>query len=110
MDTPTTLQAQKPRELYSRQDLTRLINPGSIAIIGASATSGSFGYRTVENTGFGYSGKVYPINPKHAEILGHKCYASIEDLPATPDRVVLSVARRQALPLLERCAKLGVRS
>ncbi|MBI4190405.1 MAG: acetate--CoA ligase family protein [Betaproteobacteria bacterium] len=108
MDTPTTLQAQKPRGLYSRQELTRLINPRSIAIIGASATPGSFGYRSVENTGFGYSGKVYPINPKHVEILGHKCYASIEDLPEAPDCVVLSVAREQVLPLVERCAKLGV--
>ncbi len=96
------------RGLYSAADLERLIHPGSIAIIGASATPESFGYRSIANTGFGYAGRVYPINPKHENILGRKCYPGIEDLPEVPDCVVLSVPRRQVVALVERCAALGV--
>ena len=99
---------QLPRTLYDANDLTRLIRPRSVAVIGASATPGSFGYRTVQNCSFGFTGKVYPINPKHAEILGHTCYPDIESLPEVPDSVVLSVPSDLALPIIEQCAALGV--
>lgn len=108
MDTARPFEALPSRGLYGKKELTRLINPRSIAIIGASATPGSFGYRSVENTGFGYEGRVYPVNPRHIEILGHRYYSDIEHLPETPDCVVLSVPREQVLPLVEQCAALGV--
>ncbi len=97
-----------PRELYGTKELSRLIRPRSIAVVGASATPGSFGYRTLQNTAFGYTGKVYPINPRHDSILDRTCYPSIESLPEAPDCVVLSVPSAQALPIVEQCAALGV--
>lgn len=96
------------RELYGTEALQRLIRPRSVAVIGASNTPGTFGYRTVQNCSFGYSGKVFPINPKHAEILGHACYPDIDSLPEVPDSVVLSVPAEQAPALIEKCAALGV--
>jgi predicted CoA-binding protein len=107
-DNPADLHAVAPRELYGAKELSRLVRPRSIAVIGASATPGSFGYRTLQNTAFGYTGNVYPINPKHGEILGRACYPTIESLPEVPDCVVLSVAAAQALPIVEQCAALGV--
>ncbi|MCC7485980.1 MAG: CoA-binding protein, partial [Burkholderiales bacterium] len=97
-----------PRALYGARELTRLLRPRSVAVIGASATPGSFGYRTIENCSFGYAGRVYPINPKHGEILGHRCFASVESLPEVPDCVVLSVPAAQTLQTIEQCAALGV--
>ena len=103
------LHAYARRELYGAKELSRLVRPRSIAVIGASATPGSFGYRTLQNTAFGYTGKVYAINPKHrGEILGRACYPTIESLPEVPDCVVLSVPAAQALPIVEQCAALGV--
>ena len=96
------------RRLYTAQQMQRLIRPRSVAVIGASNTPGTFGYRTVQNCSFGFTGKVYPINPRHAEILGHACYADIESLPETPDSVVLSVPGDQVLGIVEKCAALGV--
>jgi acyl-CoA synthetase (NDP forming) len=96
------------RELYGTQALQRLIRPRSVAVIGASNTPSTFGYRTVQNCSFGYTGKVFPINPKHAEILGHACYPDIDSLPEVPDSVVLSVPAEQAPALIEKCAALGV--
>lgn len=108
LDQPEHLRASGPRALYGQKELARLIRPRSIAVIGASATPGSFGYRTLQNTAFGYTGNVYAVNPKHREILGRACYPTIESLPEVPDCVVLSVPREQALPLIEQCAALGV--
>lgn len=85
MDLSFSAHPSAPRELYGVKELSRLLRPRSVAVIGASATPGSFGYRTLQNTTFGYTGKVYPINPKHGEILGRACYPTIESLPEMPD-------------------------
>jgi len=77
-------------------------------VVGASSTPGSFGCRTLENTAFGYTGKVYAINPRHDEILGRPCFPTLQSLPQVPDCVVLSVPGNQALSLVEECASLGV--
>jgi acyl-CoA synthetase (NDP forming) len=100
--------AQAPRALYGTSELSRLIRPRSVAVVGASNTPGAFGYRTVQNCSFGYSGKVFPINPRHAEILGHTCYSDLESLPEVPDSVVLCVPAEQAMGIVEKCAALGV--
>lgn len=102
----TTVSAR--RALYGAKDLSRLIRPRSVAVVGASATPGSFGYRTLQNTQFGYTGKVFPINPKHTEILGYTCYPDIDSLPEVPDCVVLSVPAAHILPTVEQCADMGV--
>ena len=96
------------RELYGNKDLSRLLRPHSIAVVGASATPGSFGHRTLENISIGYIGKIYPINPKYPVLMGHKCYPSIDDLPDVPDCVVVAVAAEQVLPIVEKCAAMGV--
>jgi len=108
LDNGPSVQVSARRELYGAKELSRLLRPRSVAVIGASATPGSFGYRTLQNTAFGYTGDVYPINPKHREILGRACYPTIESLPQVPDCVVLSVPAAQALPIVEQCAAMGV--
>lgn len=60
-------------------------NPTSVAVIGASAESGKVGYTVVNNIiKSGYSGKIYPINPKGGVIQGHDAYKSILDCPEAP--------------------------
>ncbi len=90
-------------ELFGRKELGRLINPASIAVIGASESAGSFGARTMENLAT-FSGKLLPINPKRDSIFGHKAYPTIEDLPIVPDAVVISVPQEQVADLVRRCA------
>jgi hypothetical protein len=55
--SPETFQ----RDLYGTKDLVRLVRPRSIAIVGASPTPGSFGYRTIQNAQLGYTGAIYPV-------------------------------------------------
>jgi acetate---CoA ligase (ADP-forming) len=94
-------------ELFGRKELTRLINPASIAVIGASESPGSFGARTMENLAT-FEGKLFPINPKRPEIFGHKAYTTIEELPEIPDAVVISVPQEQVTDLVKRCAAKGI--
>jgi len=98
----------KWRPPYGLQELSRLINPASVAVVGASPTAGSFGKRTLENIAIGYAGEVYAINPRHEQIGDVRCYTSIRHTPKVPDCVVLAVAREQVQSILEECADLGV--
>jgi acyl-CoA synthetase (NDP forming) len=91
------------RSLYSAADLTRLINPGVVAVVGASETRGSFGERTLSNMS-GFSGKVFAINPKYQTLLGRPCVPSRADLPESPDCVVLCVARPMVEGMIEGAA------
>ena len=53
----------------------KFYDPKSVAVIGASATKGKVGYSVMNNLiKDGYKGKIFPINPKSEEILGHKAY------------------------------------
>lgn len=94
-------------ELFGRKELHRLIDPRSVAVIGASETPGSFGSRTLDNIQIGYTGKVFPINPRYESIAGLKCYKALEDLPEVPDCVVVIVPGHQVESLVNRAAAMG---
>jgi len=76
----------------SRQDMKRLFEPASIAIVGASANPDKIGYKVVENIlAGGYRGRVLPVNPKGGTILGVEARASIADLETDVDAAVIVV-------------------
>jgi acyl-CoA synthetase (NDP forming) len=91
------------RALYGADDLRRLINPGTVAIVGASETRGSFGERTLSNMA-AFTGKVFAINPKYQTLLGRPCVPSLPDMPESPDCVVLCVARPMVESMIEAAA------
>jgi len=92
-----------------RTDLQRLFNPRSIALIGASAETGSISGQPLNLLiKRGYPGKLYPINPKYPELLGHKCYPSVDALPEAPDIAIILVNAKLAVRMLEACGKKGV--
>jgi len=84
--------------------LQRLIEPAVIAVVGASDTAGSFGQRTLANLA-GFTGRVYGVNPKYAQVGGRACVPTLRDLPETPDAVVLCVARTLVEPALCEAAR-----
>lgn len=68
-----------------------LIQPSSIAVIGASNNVQKPGGKVLQNLLSGtFEGPIYPVNPKEAEVQGLKSYASVEDLPPT-DLAVLAI-------------------
>jgi acyl-CoA synthetase (NDP forming) len=86
--------------------LERLLAPRSIAVMGASQRP-SAGRALIESLELlGFEGEVYPINPRYEDILGHRCYASLSELPASPDVVAYCISQTAAVesfPDLARC-------
>lgn len=73
-------------------DLSRLLAPRSVAIVGASPTPGALGNSVLRNLErHGYAGAIHLINPKRDEIDGRPCLKSIGDLPEGVDAAVLAI-------------------
>ncbi len=63
-------------------DISALLEPRSLAVIGASSKPEKSGHVLLKSIIINnYQGKIYPINPHAEEILGHKAYPSIMDVP-----------------------------
>jgi acyl-CoA synthetase (NDP forming) len=90
------------RRIYTRADLVRLVEPGSIAIVGASPTAGSFGALTLANLRQ-YAGRIHLVNSKYASIGGIPCRRSLADLPESPDCVVIAVSRESVESVVHEC-------
>ncbi len=91
-------------------EFDRFFNPKSVAVIGATPTSGKIGNMIIENLfSEGYKGKVYFVNPNYKEILGMPCYPSVIDCPEAPDMVVIVVPANLVAGVLEETGKKGVR-
>lgn len=91
--------------------LENLLNPKSIAIVGASNHPGRIGGMPIELLKtFGYQGKIYPINPKYEEVFGIPCWPDIESVKQEVDLVVLAIGAKDVLPMLKRCHAQGVKS
>lgn len=89
--------------------MEKFFYPDSTALIGASATPGKIGYSILDSlVNHEFKGEVYPVNPSRDEILGKKCYKSLEDIGKTVDLVVVCVDVLQTPALMETCAKLGI--
>ncbi|HXW02300.1 MAG TPA: acetate--CoA ligase family protein, partial [Candidatus Nitrosotenuis sp.] len=89
--------------------MEKFFTPQSVALIGASATPGKIGNSVLDSLAkHDYKGQVYPINPKAEEILGLKCYPSLEAISSPIDLVVVCVDLSVTPPILESCAKKGI--
>jgi acetyltransferase len=92
-------------------DLTPLLAPRSIAVIGASDRAGNLGGTAVVFLRkFGFQGPVWPVNSAQAVVAELPCYARLEDLPAVPDLAILAVPAPAVLGVLKECVAAGVPS
>ncbi len=91
------------------RSMRRIMNPASIAVIGASAEEGKIGYAVVRNIiDGGYRGQVHPINPRAPEIQGLKAYAAIGDVPGEVDVAVFAIPAAAVAGALEQAGQKGV--
>ncbi len=96
---------------HSRKTLEALFAPKSVAVIGASTKPDSLGRAVFKNILFhGYTGVVYPVNPKAKSILGVKAYPSVLDIPDEIDLAVIIVPAIAVANVLEECGRKGVRA
>jgi acyl-CoA synthetase (NDP forming) len=87
---------------FSWRDLTPLIAPRSVAIVGASQRGADVnlareprGNRVIRNLKtFGFEGRIVAVNPKYSEVMGCPCYPDIASIPEPVDCVVSAVPNR----------------
>ncbi|MBK5093039.1 MAG: CoA-binding protein [Actinobacteria bacterium] len=93
------------------EQLSHLFDPRTIAVIGASNTKMKWGYIVPANIlAGGYKGKFYPVNPHDEEILDHKVFKSVKDIPGEVDLAVVTVPAPAVIPVVKECVEKGVKS
>jgi acetyltransferase len=83
--------------------------PKGIAVVGATLEPYHGGRHLVENLTRGYQGVIYPVNPKHSEILGLKCYSRVSEIEGPLDVALIFVPAKAVPQVLEDCVTRGVR-
>ena len=99
---------EKPptRQRFSQSDILaamqRIMNPRSVAVIGASAEDGKIGNSVMKNLiNGGYQGAIFPIHPKADEILGRKAYASVLNVAEEIDVAVFAIPAKFCAAAME---------
>ena len=89
--------------------LDKFFQPESIAVVGASPKENSIGRILVENLKKdGFPGRLYPINPKHSEILGIPAFPSVTAVGAAIDLAIVAVPIQGVPEIMQECARAKV--
>src|ERR1700716_1448478 len=87
-----------------------LLDPKAIAVVGASQRAGR-GTNVITNLReHGFGGEIFAVNPRYQDVLGYPCFASVRDLPASVDCLVVAVAADAACETLEQAYSRGIRA
>lgn len=92
-------------------DLSAVLAPESVAIVGASDDIRKWGGSALRNLlDGGFAGTIYPVNPRGGVYFGVQAYPSLADLPEAPDLALVAVGGKQVKGLVEECGQRGVRA
>ncbi|WP_290371837.1 acetate--CoA ligase [uncultured Parasutterella sp.] len=90
--------------------LDKIMRPRSIAVIGASTKEHTIGSDIMKRLlEYGYTGKIYPINPKDSEIHGLKAYQSVLDVADDIDMALIVINAKYVLSVIDQCHQKGVK-
>lgn len=118
-DIELTLNLEEQEEYAKRQayrehvarsaGVRRIVYPRSVAVIGASRDPETIGGKVFRNLLFsGFSGTVFPVNPRTSSVGGVMSYPTVEHVPGDVDVAVIIVPAEQVLDVIDQCAKKGV--
>ena len=91
------------------EQLRRICNPESVALVGASDKEGSFGRLFLEGLRDAGCRRIYPVNPKREEILGITAYPGISAVPGEIDLAILLTPTGVVLDLVKECVAKQVK-
>ena len=83
-------------------------NPAGIALLGATANEKKGGFSILKNLMTGFSGHIYPVNPRYTEINGLLCYANINQVPDPVDMAIIFVPAPVVPEVVQACADRGI--
>jgi len=97
--------------LTRANNLSALLSPNSVALVGASDDVTRIGGRPLRYLREGgFAGGIYPVNPKRETVQGLKAYASMSALPETPDVAILAVPAASTVQAVRECAERNVKA
>jgi len=88
--------------------LDEIFHPKSIAIVGASSSQQETGW-VARLLSSGYSGHLYPVNPRATEINGLKAYPTVNDIPSPVDYAIFNIPARLTPQVMKECAAKRVK-
>jgi acetyltransferase len=92
-------------------EISKILQPKSLALFGASNALSKPGGVILRNLVEGpFQGRVIPINPKHAEILGLPVYSSLDAVAEAPELAVIATPAQTVPGILEQCGRRGITS
>ena len=95
----------------ARAAVAPFLCPGSIALVGASDKRASIGGLLLANLlASGFTGPVYPVNPRHQVIQGVTAYPDLASCPEPPDLAVVAVPAPLVAGVIDQAGRLGVRA
>ncbi len=90
-------------------NLRPILAPDSLAVVGASRTPGTIGHEIVASlVRCGYTGAVYPVNPRAKAICAIPAFADIEAIPVPVDQAIIVVPKELVQGVVEGCARKGI--
>jgi acetyl coenzyme A synthetase (ADP forming)-like protein len=103
--------AERRDQIAVAASLHPLLEPASVAVIGASRDAASIGRRVLRAlVEAKFAGRIHPVNPNAAELDGLRCYGSIGEVPHGVDLAVVAVPSDRVLGVVDACAAAGVKS
>ncbi len=92
------------------KSLKYIFEPKSVAVIGASAFTGTVGNAIFSNIlQSNFNGPVYPVNPKYDSIMSVKAYADVVSIPYSVDLAVICVPKNAVEGVMIDCAEKGIK-
>ncbi len=114
VDALIVLTEPKPKKSEAKLatgGLEKFFEPQSVAVIGASQTPHKAGNDVIQNIlANEFAGKLFLVNPRGGEILGHKVYKSIQDLPESVDLAVIILPAAATPEAIRNCAAKGAKA
>ncbi len=91
------------------RDLSSILAPRSVAVIGASRDAGKVGHAIFRNVLEDFQGVVYPVNPSAQAIRGVRAYPSVLEVADPVDLAIIIVPAPRVAAVLDECGSKGVR-
>jgi acetate---CoA ligase (ADP-forming) len=114
VDALIVLKEPKPKKSEAKLatgGLEKFFEPQSVAVIGASQTPHKAGNDVIQNIlANEFAGKLFLVNPRGGEILGHKVYKSIQDLPESVDLAIIILPAAATPEAIRNCAAKGAKA
>jgi acetyl coenzyme A synthetase (ADP forming)-like protein len=91
--------------------LEAMLRPRALAVVGVSSREESLSGKLLGNLlAAGFTGRIFPVNPRASEVRSLTCYPSPHALPEAPDLAVVMVPKDAVLATVEECIEVGTKS